>query len=215
MIRIVIADDHEIVRSGFAMILETQPDMIVIGDAADGSEAYNLVARLKPDILLLDISMPPGESGLMACEKIARDFPTTRTVILTMFEETDYLFYTLRGGASGYMLKNASTAELLKAVRTVAAGEIYVQPKMAERLTEKLLDRPETQDRDPYQLLSNRELEVLTLLAQGYTNKEIAERIFLSVKTVETHRAKIYAKLGIESRAELVHLAIRYHLLSV
>lgn len=215
MIRIVIADDHEIVRSGFAMILETQPDMIVIGDAADGSEAYNLVARLKPDILLLDISMPPGESGLMACEKIARDFPTTRTVILTMFEETDYLFYTLRGGASGYLLKNASTAELLKAVRTVAAGEIYVQPKMAERLTEKLLDRPETRDRDPYQLLSNRELEVLTLLAQGYTNKEIAERIFLSVKTVETHRAKIYAKLGIESRAELVHLAIRYHLLSV
>lgn len=215
MIRIVIADDHEIVRSGFAMLLETQPDMEVVGDAADGSEAYNLVARLKPDILLLDISMPPGESGLMACEKIARDFPATRTIILTMFEETDYLFYTLRGGASGYMLKNASTAELLKAVRTVAAGEIYVQPKMAERLTEKLLDRPETQDRDPYQLLSNRELEVLTLLAQGYTNKEIAERIFLSVKTVETHRAKIYAKLGIESRAELVHLAIRYHLLSV
>jgi len=215
MIRIVIADDHEIVRSGFAMILNAQDDMEVIGDAADGHEAYNLVAQLKPDVLLLDISMPPGESGLIACEKIARDYPGTRIVILTMFAETDYLFYTLRGGAAGYILKNSSTAELLEAVRTVAGGEMYVTRKMAASLTEKLHDRTPVQDCDPYQVLSNRELEVFRSLAQGYTNKETAAKLFISEKTVEAHRSKIYAKLGIESRAELVHFALKHHLIDI
>lgn len=215
MIRIVIADDHEVVRSGFAMIINAQDDMRVEATAADGREAYNLVSQLKPDVLLLDISMPPGESGLIACEKISRDFPLTRIIILTMFAEADYVFYTLRGGAAGYMLKNSSTDELLSAIHRVAAGEVVVHPKMAEMMTEKLRDSQKDAAVDPYRVLSNRELEVLTLLAQGYTNKEIAEKMFISVKTVETHRAKIYSKLSIESRAELVHCAIRYHLLQV
>ena len=215
MIDIVIADDHEVVRSGFAMILNSQEDMRVVGNAADGREAYALVSRLRPDILLLDISMPPGESGLIACEKITRDFPETRIIVLTMFEETDYLFYVLRGGASGYVLKNASTDELLHAIRTVANGNIYVQESMAKRLNEKLSNRMDSQEADPYQTLSNRELEVLKLLAEGYTNREIAERVFVSVKTVETHRSKIYSKLGFQSRAQLVHYAIKHHILSV
>ena len=215
MITIVIADDHEMVRSGFAMILNSQDDMQVIGGAADGREAYSLVSRLRPDILLLDISMPPGESGLVACEKIARDFPETRTIVLTMFEETDYLFYVLRGGACGYVLKNASTEELIRAIKAVHEGGIYVQESMGKRLNEKLTNRPDSQEPDPYKVLSNRELEVLRLLAEGYTNREIAEKIFVSVKTVETHRSKIYAKLGFESRANLVHYAIKHHILSI
>ena len=215
MINIVIADDHEVVRSGFAMILNSQSDMQVVGGAADGREAYSLVSRLRPDILLLDISMPPGESGLIACEKISRDFPETRIIVLTMFEETDYLFYVLRGGACGYVLKNASSDELLKAIRTVHEGDIYVQECMAKRLNDKLSNRSTCDNTDPYKVLSNRELEILRLLAEGYTNREIAEQIIVSVKTVETHRSKIYSKLQFQSRADLVHYAIRHHLLSV
>lgn len=215
MIRIVVADDHEIVRSGFSMILHTQKDMQVVGGAADGREAYALVSRLRPDILLLDISMPPGESGLIACEKISRDFPETRTIVLTMFGDADYLLYVLRGGACGYLLKNVSTAELLDAVRSVHEGGIYVQECMAKKLTDKLSNMAGSQESDPYKVLSNRELEILGLLAEGYTNREIAEKIFLSVKTVETHRSKIYAKLGFESRADLVHCAIKHHILRI
>ena len=215
MINIVIADDHEIVRSGFAMILNSQNDMQVVGNAADGREAYSLVSRLRPDILLLDISMPPGESGLIACEKISRDYPETRTIVLTMFEETDYLFYVLRGGACGYVLKNASTDELINAIRTVSNGGIYIQERMAKQLNDKLANRPDSLEPDPYQTLSNRELEVLRHLAEGYTNREIAEKIFVSVKTVETHRSKVYAKLGFQSRADLVHYAIKHHSLNI
>jgi two-component system response regulator NreC len=211
MTSVVIADDHEIVRQGFALIINAQKDMQVVGTAADGNEAYRVTSKLKPDVLLLDISMPPGENGLVTCEKIARDFPDTRIIMLTMFEEVDYLFYTLRGGASGYILKNSSTDVLLAGIRKVAAGGVYIEPSMAADLTEKLHDGA-IGEKDPYQALSNRELEVFSLLAQGYTNKEIAGKIFISVKTVEAHRSKIYSKLGITTRAELVHIALKHHL---
>lgn len=213
MIRIVLADDHEVVRAGFKMILEQDAEMKVVAEAADGAQAYSIVAREKPDVLLMDISMPPGQSGLVACEKIAGDFPTTRIVILTMFAEPEYLFYTLRGGAAGYMLKNSTSEELLAAVRAVAGGGSYIHPKMAALLTKQLVGG-EGEDRS-YQSLSNRELEILQLLAKGYTNKEISERIFLSVKTVEAHRSKIYRKLGFKTRADLVSYALTHKLLDV
>lgn len=215
MIRVLIADDHEVVRSGFSLIINSQDDMEVVGNAADGNEAYNLVAKHKPDILLLDISMPPGQSGLIACEKISKDFPATRVIILTMFAEADYLYFTLRGGASGYILKTSSTEELLDAIRTVAAGGVHVNKQMADELAIRLNDDSEAKEKNPLRMLTNRELEVFTLIAAGYTNKEIAEKIYVSVKTVEVHRSKIYSKLDITSRAELVQLAIKYRLLGI
>ncbi len=214
MIRIVLADDHEIVRAGFKMILEREPDIKVVAEAAEGAQAYTIVNREKPDLLLMDISMPPGQSGLVACEKIARDCPQTRIIILTMFAEPEYLFYTLRGGASGYMLKNSSSEELIAAVRTVSAGGSYVHSKMASLLAEQLAGTGGGIDVS-YQQLTNRELEILQLIAKGFTNKEISEKVFLSVKTIEAHRAKIYQKLGLKTRADLVAYALSHKLLSI
>ena len=213
MIRIVLADDHEVVRAGFKMILEKQADMQVVAEAAEGTQAYEIVRRTTPDILLLDISMPPGQSGLVACEKIAHDFVQTRIIILTMFAEPEYLFYTLRGGAAGYMLKNSTSDELVGAVRTVMSGSSYIHPKMASILAEQLSGRG---DNDTlYQQLTSRELEILQLIAKGYTNKEISEMIFLSVKTIEAHRARIYQKLGLKTRADLVAYALKHKLLDI
>ena len=206
MIRVMLADDHEVVRVGFRMILEQDPDVRVVAEAADGAQAYAIVAREKPDILLMDISMPPGQSGLVACEKIAKDFPGTKVVILTMFAEPEYLFYTLRGGAAGYVLKNSTSEELIAAVHAVAEGGSYIHPKMTAMLTKQLVAGGEEEDRS-YQHLQ--------LLAKGFTNKEISEQIFLSVKTVEAHRSKIYQKLGLKTRADLVDYALRHKLLNV
>ena len=212
MIRVVIADDHEVVRSGFAFIINAQPDMEVVGDAADGEQAYQIVSRERPDVLLLDISMPPGESGLVACERFARDFPDMAVLVLTMFSEADYVFFALRSGALGYVLKSASTDMLIDAIHAVAKGEVYVQEGLDEALAGKLVAADEVEV-NPYHALSSREIEVMSLLARGYTNKEISERIFVSVKTVESHRRNIYAKLGISTRAELFHIAAKHHLL--
>lgn len=215
MIRIVLADDHEMVRAGFKLILEKDPELKVVAEAADGEQAYAITMREKPDVLLMDISMPPGQSGLVACEKITCDCPASKIIILTMFAEPEYLFYTLRGGASGYVLKNATPDELLSAVHAVAEGGSYIHPKMASLLTKQLLGGAVGEEDRSYQLLSNRELEILQLLAKGFTNKEISERIYLSVKTVEAHRSKIYRKLGFETRSELVSYALAHKLLDV
>ena len=214
MISAVLADDHIVVRTGIKMLLDADPDIEVVAEAAEGTEAYSLVARYKPDVLLLDISMPPGQSGLIACEKTAKDFPDTKVVILTMFAEPEYLLYTLRGGAAGYVLKNSTSEELLSAVHAVAGGGSYIHPKMAALLTKQLVGAGEEEDRS-YQQLSNRELEILQLLAKGYTNKEISEQVYLSVKTVEAHRSKIYKKLGFKTRADRVSYALEHKLLDV
>ena len=215
MIRIVIADDHEIVRAGFRMVLERDPQIDVVGEAADGSEAYSLVSREKPDVLLLDISMPPGQSGLVACKDIAHDFPDTKILIVTMFAEPEYLHFTIRGGAKGYLLKSASPEDLRRAVYAVMEGDIYVYPKMAEILR----NSPDVQEAgkkaNNLQKLTSRELEILQKLALGHTNKEIANEVFLSVKTIEAHRAKIYSKMGFKSRADLVAFALAHKLMGV
>ena len=134
MISAVLADDHIVVRTGIKMLLDADPDIEVVAEAAEGTEAYSLVARYKPDVLLLDISMPPGQSGLIACEKTAKDFPDTKVVILTMFAEPEYLLYTLRGGAAGYVLKNSTPEQLRQAVHDVANGGSYIHPTMVELL---------------------------------------------------------------------------------
>lgn len=215
MIRIVIADDHEVVRAGFKMVLERDPSFQVVGEAADGSQAYAIVAREKPDVVLLDISMPPGQSGLVACKDIARDFPDVRILIVTMFSEPEYLHFTLKGGARGYLLKTASPEDLRRAVYTIMEGDLYIHPKMADLLAANPDTRDAGEKASQLQQLSSRELEVLQLLAMGHTNKEIAAEVFLSVKTIEAHRARIYAKLGFKSRADLVSFALSHKLLDV
>lgn len=213
--RIIIADDHAVVRSGFMHILNFQDDMEVVATAADGKEAYALVAKHRPDVLLLDLSMPPGESGLIATGKIHSDYPETKILILTMYDDEEYLHHVLKNGASGYVLKNAPDEDLLTAVRTVYKGETYIHPTMSTSLVEELVNRNEKNDEvdDPFKLLTKREIEVLPLAAKGYGNKEIAEKLYISVKTVEAHKARIMDKLELKSRPELVKYALKKKLL--
>ena len=213
MINVILADDHEVVRTGIKLLLEADPDIAVVAEAAEGTQAYSLVAQHKPQVLLLDISMPPGQSGLVACEKVARDFPDTKVIILTMFAEPEYLLYTLRGGAAGYVLKNSTPEQLRQAVHDIAAGGSYIHPTMASLLAKQAGN---TEANDPsFQQLSSRELEILQLIARGHTNKEIGERMFLSVKTVEAHRSKIFKKLHLKTRADAVDYALRHKLLDL
>ncbi|MCM3755947.1 response regulator transcription factor [Sporosarcina aquimarina] len=208
--KIIIADDHAVVRSGFMHILNFQRDMEVVATAADGLEAYDLVAKHKPDVLLMDLSMPPGESGLIATGKINEDFPDTKIVILTMYDDEEYLFHVLKNGASGYVLKNSPDEELFAAIRTVYDGGTYIQPSMATSLVREFVKKDGEQvETDPFKILSKREIEVLPLVAKGYGNKEIAEKLYISVKTVEAHKAKLMEKLDLKSKPELVEYALK------
>ncbi|ARD48683.1 DNA-binding response regulator [Sporosarcina sp. P37] len=209
--KIIIADDHAVVRTGFMHILNFQDDMEVVATAADGLEAYELVAKHRPDIILLDLSMPPGQSGLIATGKIHEDFPETKIVILTMYDDEEYMFHVLRNGASGYILKNAPDEELLNALREVYDGGTYVHPSMATSLVREFVKKgpKQTDEDDPFKILSKREIEILPLVAKGYGNKEIAEMLYISVKTVEAHKAKMMDKLQLKSRPELVEYALR------
>jgi two-component system, NarL family, response regulator NreC len=212
--RIVIADDHAVVRSGFAMIVDFQDDMQVVATAADGIEAYKMVAKHHPDILLMDLSMPPGESGLIATGKIHEEFPETKIIILTMYDDEEYLFHVLKHGASGYVLKNSPDEELVSAIRMVHKGGVYIHPKMATSLVREFNNQKHlAEDNDPFQLLSTREVEILPLVAKGYGNKEISEMLYISVKTVEAHKAKIMDKLNLKTRPELVEYALKKKLL--
>lgn len=214
--KIVIADDHAVVRTGFSMILNFQDDMDVVDTAADGVEAYQKVMEHKPDVLIMDLSMPPGESGLIATSKIADSFPETKILILTMYDDEEYLFHVLRNGAKGYILKNAPDEQLILAVRTVYQGEMYVDMKLTTSLVNEFVNQPQYDTgttNDPFKILSKRELEILPLIAKGYGNKEIAEKLFVSVKTVEAHKTHIMSKLGLKSKPELVEYALKKKLL--
>lgn len=214
--KIVIADDHAVVRTGFSMILNFQDDMEVVDTAADGVEAYQKVMEHKPDVLIMDLSMPPGESGLIATSKIADSFPETKILILTMYDDEEYLFHVLRNGAKGYILKNAPDEQLILAVRTVYQGEMYVDMKLTTSLVNEFVNQPQYDTgttNDPFKILSKRELEILPLIAKGYGNKEIAEKLFVSVKTVEAHKTHIMSKLGLKSKPELVEYVLKKKLL--
>ncbi|HDT8479514.1 TPA: nitrate respiration regulation response regulator NreC [Staphylococcus pseudintermedius] len=213
--RIVIADDHAVVRTGFSMILNFQEDMEVVGTAADGVEAYQKAMEHAPDVLIMDLSMPPGESGLIATSKILDSFPNTKILILTMYDDEEYLFHVLRSGASGYILKNAPDEQLLLAIRTVYQGETYIDPKMTTSLVKEFVHSSNDGEysNDPFKVLSKRELEILPLIAKGYGNKDIAEKLFVSVKTVEAHKTRIMDKLNLKSKPELVEYALKKKLL--
>lgn len=207
MIELVIADDQQLVRSGFGMIIGAEPDMSVIGEATDGAEAVRLVRSLRPDIVLMDVQMP-GTDGLEATAEITAMADGPRVIILTTFERDDYVFTALRNGASGFLLKNAPPETLIEAIRTVASGDALLAPSVTRRLVEEFARRPgapipsEVADR-----LTDREREVLVLLARGMTNAEIADDLFVGEATVKTHVSNVLTKLGLRDRVQAVVFA--------
>ena len=212
--RIIIADDHALVCKGFEMLINYQSDMEVVGIAHNGQEAYELVGKLRPDIALVDISMPPGESGTVTAGRICADFPETKVIMLTMYDDREYLLYTVQNGVSGYLLKNASEKDLLEAIRTVQEGGIYICKEMVPYLVQGYVNRHK-EEGDGLLQLAEREVEVLTLIAKGYGNKEIAQKLFLSVKTVESYKARIKTKLNLQTQPQLVEYAIKKKLLQL
>lgn len=208
--KVLIVDDHVIVREGLRALLETQPDIKIVGEAANGQEALNKVVEVKPDIVLMDITMP-GINGLEATRQIKQRNPDVKILVLTVHEGDEYFFKMLTAGASGYFVKGGSSNELVSAMRIVRQGDVYLCPTVAKKLLGEYLQRVRTgNNKKDYNGLTNRERQVLKLIAEGDSNQKIAELLVLSPTTVQTHRAHIMAKLGLHSRTELVKYAIRH-----
>lgn len=207
--RILIVDDHAVVRSGLRLLLDGQEDMEVVGEAGDMRNAVFEARSLTPDVILMDIVMP-GADGIAATGAVLKEVPDAKVLVLSMQDDAHYVREAFAAGASGYVLKEAAHSELVGAVREVAGGGRYVHPELGARLISAQADERAKAEADP---LSDREREVLRLLALGHTNQEIAERLYLSVRTVETHRAHVMQKLRLETRAELVRYALEQGLL--
>lgn len=213
-IRILLADDHPVLRTGLRTLLEHETDMVVVGEASDGKEAVALAERLTPDVIIMDISMP-GWDGLEATRQIRGLGLSAQVLILTVHAQERYLFPVLKAGAAGYLNKTAADTELVEAVRTVAGGGAFLHPTATRQLLEDYVAGVQAGvERDGYDRLSEREREVLKLVASGYTAREIAEQLHLSPKSVETYRARILEKLELRTRAELVRYALRRGLLT-
>jgi len=203
-IRILLADDHAVVRQGFKMILSSQPDMEIVGEAGNGREAVELAENLKPDVVVMDVAMPEL-NGIEATRRLAASVPHARVVALSMHKDNVYVREILRAGARGYLLKDSVAADLVSAIRAVAQGEGYISPAVSDAV----LDDYRKHVTNPIDLLSSREREVLQMLAEGKTNKEIAAILNLSVYTVDAHRGRIMEKLNVHSINELVRFAVR------
>lgn len=202
--RVLIADDHGIVRSGIRLLIERQPDIEVVAEAADGAEARDLAIRLRPDLAILDVKMPKL-TGLQATREIKQQAPEVSVLILSMHDDERYLFEALKAGASGYVLKTQADTDLLGAIRAVERGEPFLSPSAQKALIADMLERGEQPEED----LTPRELEIVKLVAEAHTTREIAEILHLSEKTVENHRGSAMRKLGMRDRVELVRYAIR------
>lgn len=216
-IRILIADDHGVLRAGLRVLLNAETDMEVIGEAGDGSEAMAKARDLLPDVVLLDITMPET-GGLQAIRHIKRVSPGSKVLILSMHNDESYLREALSAGASGYALKKAADTELLSAIRAVHRGEMFLDPSLTKILVGELMSTSNNNEKEEegrgVDRLSDREREVLRLLAQGYTSQQVADMLFVSLKTVETYKARVMNKLGLRSRAQLVRYALQIGLLS-
>jgi DNA-binding NarL/FixJ family response regulator len=213
-IRVLVVDDHSVVRLGLRTLLESEPDMVVIGQAGNGVEAVATAQELRPDVVVMDISMPEMD-GLEATRRIRALCPATHVLILTVHAQERYLFPVLKAGASGYVLKSTVDIELVSAIRTVAHGGAFLYPSATRMVLEDYLARVQSgAERDDYERLSEREREVLKLIALGHTAAEVAEKLLLSPKSVETYRARIMEKLGLDSRPALVKYALARGLLT-
>jgi two-component system response regulator NreC len=216
VIRVLLVDDHGVVRAGIKSLLESQPDLKVVGEASRGEEAIEKAVQLQPDIVLMDIAMP-GIGGIEATRRIRERLPNTNVLALTMHDNEEYFFAALKAGASGYVLKECEPQELLSAIYAVHQGNAFLSPAVAKVVVGSYLQGPavDQQDDENFKTLTQREVEVFNLVAEGKTNREIADELFLSVRTVEKHRASMMSKLGIYNRTELIKYAIRKGLIDV
>jgi DNA-binding NarL/FixJ family response regulator len=210
--RILLADDHALVRRGVRLILDSEPDLTVVAEAADGAEAIELAARERPDLAVLDIAMP-RLTGLQAARELSRSMPELRLLILTMYDNEQYFFEALKVGASGYVLKSVADRDLVAACRAALRGEPFLYPGAVNALVRHYLDRVKDGDGVPPRAITDREEEVLKLVAEGHSSREIADLLYISVKTVERHRANLLQKLGLRDRLELTRYAIRVGLI--
>jgi two-component system response regulator NreC len=214
-IRVMIADDHAILRSGLKLLVNAQPDMEVAAEAADGVQAIQAARETTPHVALMDLTMP-RTGGMRALQQIVHDCPETRVLVLTMHDDPAYLRSVLAAGASGYVLKRSVDAELLTAIRAVYRGGTFVDPSLANVLVEDVLAKKGAKARPkrPVNILSDRELQVLRLVARGYSSQQIAKQILVGVKTVETYRARLAQKLGLRTRSDVVRFAVQMGLLT-
>jgi two-component system response regulator NreC len=214
-IRVMIVDDHAILRAGLRMLVNAQTDMEVVSEAPDGEKAVQEIRETKPDVTLLDLTMP-RVGGMKALQEIARDCRETRVLILTMHDDPAYLRSALAAGASGYLLKRAVDSELIAAIRAVHRGGIFVDPRLASILVQDVLAKKGTKagPTRPVNILSDRELQVLSLVARGYSSAQIAKQIFVGVKTVETYRSRFAEKLGLRTRSDVIRFAVQMGLLT-
>lgn len=211
--RVLIADDHPLIRSGLRALLAREPAFDVVGEAADGYQALELVEQLAPDVAMLDVSMP-RLNGIDVARQISGKWPSTRIIIVSIHSDEGYVLRALKAGAKGYLLKASPEDEILNAVRAVAAGQAYFSPEISRLLVEEYVREARFRGvEDSYDLLSIREKEILQLLVSGTSNRQIAEKIHVSLATVETHRTNIFQKLGIHSLPELILYAVRKGLL--
>lgn len=209
---IVLADDHQVVRQGLRALLEAERDFNVVGDAGDGLTAISLVDRLKPDVLLLDLMMP-GLNGQEVARRVRKLSPTTRIVVLSMHSSEPYVMEALRSGATGYVLKDASCADLIHAVREVMAGRRYLSPPLSERAIDAYQEKAKGVVWGRYDMLTTREREILQLVAEGHTNNEIANRLGINPRTAETHRTHLMRKLQLRSHTDLIKYAIEQRII--
>jgi two-component system, NarL family, response regulator NreC len=211
-IRVLIADDHAILRSGLRMLIEAQPDMTVVAEAENGNEAIRLARETSPAVVILDVTMPE-KGGLHAIRDILKHNPAVRILLLTMHEEPAFLRTALAAGASGYVLKKSVDADLLSAIRAVSKGRVYVDSELATALVVQAVPERARGEDQPSEVLSKRELQVLKLVAEGFSSREISQQIFIGTKTVETYRGRFAEKLGLKSRADIVRYALEIGLL--
>lgn len=212
-IRILLVDDHKLVRQGIRSLLEARPGFTIIAEASDGNEALEIIEREKPDIVLMDIMMP-NLNGLEATKQASHSKHPTKIIILSMHANSTYAVRALKNGAAGYVLKDADQDEFVQAIQIVMEGYRYLSPAISSQVLDQLLN-PEEDSGDPYNSLTVRERQVLQMIAEGHTNQVIAEKLFLSPRTVEVHRANLMHKLNMKSQAELVRLAIQKGLVAL
>jgi len=207
-VTILLVDDHQLLRQGLRALLEVEPDIQVVGEAGDGLQGIQLVERLRPNVLVLDLMMP-GVNGLEVTRQVSRRFPETRIIVLSMHANEAYVLEALRNGAVGYILKETGINDLVHAVREAIAGRRYLSPPLSARAIDSYVQKTEAAALDPYETLTTREREVLQLAAQGMTNAEIAGHLSISPRTAETHRANVMRKMGLNTQIDLIRFALK------
>jgi two-component system, NarL family, response regulator NreC len=207
-VTVLLVDDHPIVRQGLRNLLDSMPDFKVVGEAGDGLQALELIERVQPQVLVIDVVMP-GLTGLEVTQRVKRQWPAVKVIVLSMQNNEAYVVSALKSGASGYILKDTGPEELVDAIRIVVKGERYLSKQLSERIINAYVSKVDEAEVDPYDTLTNREKEILHLVAEGFTNQEIAERLYISPRTAELHRSNVLNKLSLKNQVDLVRFAIK------